>query len=47
MIKDTNVQRSVVMPKAIADKVKKEAEENYTTFNAVIKKILIDYYKDK
>ncbi len=47
MIKSTNIQRSVVLPKEIYDKVVKEAEQNYSTFNGTIKKILIEYYKDK
>ena len=47
MVKSTNIQRSVIIPKEIAEKIKKEAEENYTTFNNVVKKILIDYYKNK
>lgn len=47
MIKDTNVQKSIVIPKVISDKIQKEAEDSYISFNAVIKKILIDYYKNK
>lgn len=47
MVKSTNIQRSVIIPKEIAEKIKQEAEENYTTFNNVVKKILIDYYKNK
>lgn len=47
MIKETNIQKSVVMPKELANKIAKEAEENFTTFNQIIKKILIEYFKNK
>lgn len=47
MIKKTNIQRSILLPKDIAIKIEKEAEENYTTFNAIVKKIIIEYYKNK
>lgn len=47
MIKESNVQRSIVLPKAIADKIQKEADDNYISFNAIVKKIIIEYYKNK
>lgn len=47
MIKETNIQRSVVLPKDISDKINALAKENYTTFNAVVKQILIEYFKNK
>jgi len=47
MIKNTNIQRSVVLPKEICDKINAMAKENYTTFNAVVKQILIEYFKNK
>lgn len=47
MIKETNIQRSIVLPKQIADKINNMAKENYTTFNAIVKQILIEYFKNK
>lgn len=47
MIKDTNIQRSIVLPKELANKINAMAKENYTTFNAVVKQILIEYFKNK
>lgn len=47
MIKDTNVQRTIVIPKEIAEKIDKEAKEYYCSSSAVVKKILIAYYKNK
>jgi hypothetical protein len=47
MIKDTNIQRSIVLPKELANKITAMAKENYTTFNAVVKQILIEYFKNK
>ena len=47
MIKNSNIQRSVVMPKDIYEKLNQMAEENYTTVSNVIKQILIEYFKNK
>lgn len=47
MIKETNIQRSVVLPKEIYEKINALAKENYTTFNAIVKQILIEYFKNK
>lgn len=47
MIKNSNVQRSVVMPKDIYEKLNQMAEENYSTVSNVIKQILIEYFKNK
>ena len=47
MIKESNIQRSIVLPKEISDKINALAKENYTTFNAIVKKVLIEYFKDK
>lgn len=44
---DTNIQRSIVIPKELNEKVKREAEELCTSTNCVIRKILTDYYKRK
>ncbi len=47
MIKDTNVQRTIVIPKEIAEKIDKEAKDNYCSASTMVKKILIEYYKNK
>lgn len=47
MIKNSNLQRSVVMPKDIYEKLNQMAEENYSTVSNVIKQILIEYFKNK
>lgn len=47
MIKNTNVQRSIVLPKDIAEKINELAKTNYTTFNQIVKQILIEYFKNK
>lgn len=46
MIKDTNMQRSIVLPKEINEKINDLAKENYTTFNAIVKQILVEYFKN-
>lgn len=47
MIKDNNVQRSIVLTKELNDKINAIAKENCTSFNSVVKKILSDYLKEK
>lgn len=47
MIKDTNVQKSVVIPRDIAEKIKQEAQKNYCSESTMIKQILIEYFKNK
>lgn len=47
MIKNSNIQRSIVLPKEIANKINEIAAQNFTTFNAIVKQILIDFLKDK
>lgn len=47
MIKDSNVQKSIVIPKDIADKIKQEAEKNYCSESTMVKLILIEYFKNK
>lgn len=47
MIKDTNIQRSIILPKDIVAKVQEIADADYISFNAVVKKILIEYFKNK
>lgn len=47
MIKETNVQKTVVLPKAIAEQLEQEAKTNYCTFSNMVKQILIEYYKNK
>lgn len=47
MIKETNVQKCVVLPKEIVEKIEKEAKENYCSFSTRVKQILIEYYKNK
>lgn len=43
----TMIQRSIVIPKEIEDKINNEAEENFSSANWVVRKILTDYYKNK
>lgn len=45
MVKDTNKQRSIVLPKEIDNLVKKDAQENFCSVSAIIKKIIIEHYK--
>ena len=47
MIKESNVQKSVVIPKEIAEKIKQEAEKNYCSESTMMKIILIEYFKNK
>lgn len=47
MIKDSNVQKTIVIPKKIAEKIKQEAENNYCSESTMIKQILIEYFKNK
>lgn len=45
--KNKNIQRSIVLPKELNDKISAIAKENCTSFNSVVKKILSDYVKEK
>lgn len=47
MIKDSNVQKTIVIPKEIADKIKQEAKKNYCSESTMAKLILIEYFKNK
>lgn len=47
MIKDTNIQRSIVLPKAVVEQIQQVADDNYISFNAAVRKIIIDYFKGK
>lgn len=47
MIKETNVQKTVVLPKAIAEQLEKEAELNFCSFSTMVKQILIEHCKGK
>lgn len=45
MLKNTNVQRSIVLPKDMANKIQKIADENFVSFNSIVKMILVEYFK--
>lgn len=47
MIGKNYVQKSIVITKEICEKVDKEAKENYTSFNWVIRKALMEYFRNK
>ena len=47
MIKDTNVQKAVILPREIAEKIENEAKENYCSFSTRVKQILIEHCKGK
>ena len=47
MIKDTNVQKAVILPKEIAEKIEHEAKLNYCSFSTMVKQILIEHCKGK
>ena len=48
MIKETNIQVCIIIPKELNDKLKKEAmNQYYGTKGQLIRKILADYMKDK
>ena len=47
MIKDSNVQKTAVIPKEIAKKIKQEAIKNYCSESTMIKIILIKYFENK
>ena len=47
MIKESNVQKTIIIPKEIAEKVKQEAKKNYCTESTMVKLILIEYFRNK
>ena len=47
MIKDSNVQKTIVIPKEIAEKIKQESKNNYCSESTMVKLILIVYFKNK
>lgn len=48
MIKDTNIQICIIIPKELNDKLTQEAiKQYYGTKGQLIRKILADYMKDK
>lgn len=47
MVKDTNIQRSIVLPKEIADKINELAKNDYLTFNGLVRKILVEYVREQ
>lgn len=47
MVKDSNIQIAIVIPKKLNEKIKKEAKENDVSRNWVIREILTDYYREK
>lgn len=48
MIKDTNIQICIVIPKELNAKLKQEAKKQYYgTTSQLIRKVLADYIKDK
>lgn len=47
MIGKSYVQKSIVITKDLCEKVNKEAEDNYTSFNWVIRKVLTEYFRGK
>lgn len=47
MIKKTNVQKSIIIPKEIESKIKELAQKNYCSISTMIKNILIEYLKNK
>lgn len=47
MIKESNVQRTVVLPKEIEKKIEEMAKENFCSFSATVKAILAEYFKSK
>lgn len=47
MIKETNVIKSVVLPKDIVEKIKEESKKLYCSQCELIRRILIEYFKSK
>jgi hypothetical protein len=47
MIKESNVQKAVIIPKEISKKIEADAKKNYCSFSTMVKQILIEYYKNK
>lgn len=48
MIKDSNIQISLVIPKELNEKLKIEANKQYYgTTSQLIRKVLADYIKDR
>lgn len=47
MIKDCNIQKSIVISKELNEKIEEEAKKNYGSFNWMIRKILTDYFRNK
>lgn len=47
MIKDTNIQKSVVISRELNAKIEQEAKKNFASSNWVVRKILTDYFRNK
>lgn len=47
MVKDSNMQKTIVISKELNEKIKEEAREKEVSTNWVIRKILTDYYREK
>lgn len=48
MIKDSNIQICIIIPKEINEKLKEDAKTDFSNSrNSVARRILIDYYKNR
>lgn len=46
-MKENKVARSVQLPQALVEKIQQDADEKCCSFNAIVRKILTDYYDNK
>lgn len=46
-MKENKIARSVQLPQALVDKIQQDADEKCCSFNAIVRKILVEYYKNK
>ena len=46
-MKENKVLRSVLLPKELFEKIQKEANENLSSFNSIVRKIISEYSKNK
>lgn len=47
MIKDSNIQKSIVISRELNAKINEEAKKSFSSSNWVVRKILTDYFKKK
>lgn len=46
-MKQDKVLRSVLLPKELVEKIQQDADESFSSFNAIVRKIIVEYYKNR